>query len=99
MQECFTIARIISTYERASGQKINHDKIQISFSKNVPISLRQEITDHLGVVEVDRHEKYLGSPTIVARSKKAIFHALKREFGRSYKGGRRSSYLGGVRRF
>lgn len=39
VQECSNIANIISTYERASGQRVNYDKTQISFSKNVLPSL------------------------------------------------------------
>lgn len=33
--------------------------------------------DTLGVREVDKHEKYLGLPTIIGRSKKAVFTCLK----------------------
>ena len=76
VQECSEVARI-SIYERASGQKVNYDKSEISFSKSVNHHLRQEIVEILGVTEVDCHEKYLGLPTIVGRSKKAIFSCLK----------------------
>lgn len=50
---------------------------QISFSKNVTLNLRQEIANHLRVQEVDRQEKYLGLPSIVGRSTKAIFSCIK----------------------
>lgn len=86
LQECSILANIISTYERASGQKVNYDKTQISFSKNVPLSMRQQITNHLGVVEVDRHEKYLGLPTIVGKSKKIIFQCIKERIWKKLQG-------------
>ncbi|XP_021734035.1 uncharacterized protein LOC110700740 [Chenopodium quinoa] len=77
LQECSKIADITRVYERASGQKVNLDKTEVAFSKCVSIERRQEIVDTLGVREVDRHEKYLGLPTIIGKSKKAIFAFLK----------------------
>ena len=35
VQECSEVANIISKYERASGQKVNYNKTEISFSKGV----------------------------------------------------------------
>lgn len=77
VQECSVIANIISIYERASGQKVNFDKIEISFSKGVPLSRRQIIRELFGVNEVERHSKYLRLPTIIGKSKKTIFSGLK----------------------
>ena len=77
VQECSEVATIISTYERASGQRVNFHKTEISFSKGVPQSMRQTIIQCLGVQEVDRHSKYLGLLTIVGRSKKTIYSCLK----------------------
>ena len=77
IQECSRIASIISPYERASGQRVNFEKTEITFSKGVPQSVRQIIKEQLGVNEVERHSKYLGLPTIIGRSKKAIFACLK----------------------
>lgn len=54
-----------------------YDKSEIFFNKCVNHHLKQEIVEILGVKEVDIHEKYLGLPTIVGRSKKAIFSCLK----------------------
>ncbi|CAO2814312.1 unnamed protein product [Amaranthus hypochondriacus] len=77
VQECSTVANIISKYERASGQKVNYDKTEISFSKGVHPQLRSNTVEVLGVKEVDRHVKYLGLPTIIGRSKREIFSCLK----------------------
>ncbi|XP_057550420.1 uncharacterized protein LOC130828447 [Amaranthus tricolor] len=75
--ECSNIANIISTYERASSQKVNYEKTQISFSKNVLPSLRAEIASRLTVTEVLHHDKYLGLPNIMGRLKKSIFACIK----------------------
>lgn len=77
MQECSKIAEILSRYEGASGQKINLSKSEITFSKIVTAERRRDICSTLGVREVNRHEKYLGLPTIIGKSKKAIFAGLK----------------------
>lgn len=38
LQECSVIADIISTYEKASGQKVNLNKTEVAFSKCVSIN-------------------------------------------------------------
>ncbi|KAL2895927.1 hypothetical protein RDABS01_000461 [Bienertia sinuspersici] len=86
MQECFVITDIISLYERASGQKVNLDKTEVAFSKYVTIERRKEIVEKLGVNEVDKHEKYLGLPTIIGKSKKAIFASLKERIWKKLQG-------------
>lgn len=43
------------------------------FSKNVEGSRKGDILRVLNMRGVDRHEKYLGLPTIIGRSKKAVF--------------------------
>ena len=79
MQVFSEVAKNISIYETASGQKVNNDKTKISFSKGVNHHLRQEIAEIFRAIKVYRHEKYLGLglPTIVGRSNKAIFSCLK----------------------
>ena len=99
MQKCSKFVNIIGIFERASGQRVNYAKTQISFSKNVLSDVKLEITRRLGVVEVDRHEKYLGLPTIVRKSKKVVFTSIKERIWKKLQGGKKSSYLGPVRRF
>lgn len=48
--------------------------------------MRQEISELLQVREVERHSKYLGLPTIVGRSKKAVFSCLKERIGKKIQG-------------
>ena len=86
LQECSKVADILSTYERASGQKINFNKSEVSFSKRVDADRRKEIKELFGVREVDRHEKYLGLPTVIGRSKKMVFGVLKERVWKKLQG-------------
>ncbi|XP_057249396.1 uncharacterized protein LOC130590838 [Beta vulgaris subsp. vulgaris] len=75
-QECLEIVDLLNKYEAASGQKINYDKSEVSFSKGVSTTQKEELMNLLKMRRVDRHEKYLGIPTVAGRSKKAVFGAL-----------------------
>ncbi|XP_057246803.1 uncharacterized protein LOC130589540 [Beta vulgaris subsp. vulgaris] len=86
LQECSMVADIISVYERASGQKINFNKSEVSFSKNVNVTRRCEIRNLFGVKEVVKHDKYLGLPTLIGRSKKAVFSVLKERVWKKLQG-------------
>ncbi|XP_021728767.1 uncharacterized protein LOC110695850 [Chenopodium quinoa] len=79
LQECSKIADIISIYERALSQKVNLSKTEVAFSKCVSVERRSAIIETLGVREVERHEKYLGLPTIIGKSKKSYFCLLERK--------------------
>lgn len=77
MQEADEVLRILNTYARISGQIINLDKSSINFSPNTPEPIRAHISQSLGIHQVQKFEKYLGSPAELGRSKKAIFSYLK----------------------
>lgn len=68
-----SIKSILQSYEQLSGQKINFDKSEISFSKGLGSCVKDPIRSLLGMKEVERHDKYLGLPTIFDRSKKISF--------------------------
>ena len=44
----------------------------MAFSENVDVGRRYGIRNMLQVREVDRHEKYLGFPMVIGRSKKMV---------------------------
>ncbi|GJS92282.1 reverse transcriptase [Tanacetum coccineum] len=75
-QECQLLKNIIDKYCEASGQVVNYDKSEISFSPNVRHDTRTRVLNILGVREGTHQNKYLGLPTIVGRSKKVIFQAI-----------------------
>ena len=72
-----TIAEILQTYERASGQSINLEKSSAYFSTNTSERQKGQILEILGVKEVDRFVKYLGLPTLIGRAKYNTFFDLK----------------------
>ena len=72
-----TIAEILQTYERASGQSINLEKSSVYFSSNTSKRQKGQILEALGVQEVDRFESYLGLPTLIGRAKYSTFSFLK----------------------
>ncbi|XP_021766307.1 uncharacterized protein LOC110730792 [Chenopodium quinoa] len=75
--ECSKIVDIRNIYEAASGHKINYDKLEVSFSKGVCVRKQEELVDLLKMKPVMKHEKYLGTPTVIGRSKRMVFAALK----------------------
>ncbi|XP_048499711.1 uncharacterized protein LOC104890046 isoform X5 [Beta vulgaris subsp. vulgaris] len=75
-QECTEIVDILNLYELASGQKINYEKSEVSFSKGVSQEQQEALMGILKMRRVDKHDKYLGIPSIAGRSKKAIFDSI-----------------------
>ncbi|GAA0158249.1 hypothetical protein LIER_43437 [Lithospermum erythrorhizon] len=76
VEEALSFMEILRKYEEWSGQKVSVQKSSIVFSPNVQQTNRDAITNILGMSEVATHEKYLGLPTIIGGSKKAIFTSL-----------------------
>ncbi|XP_027086733.2 uncharacterized protein [Coffea arabica] len=77
LQEARHIQDILQLYKEASGQEINLEKSAVVFSSNTDFSTRQDITQFLNIKEVVAHEKYLGLPTIIRRSKREVFSSIK----------------------
>ena len=75
-QECLSIVEMLNKYEAASGQKINYEKSEVSFSNGVSCEQRADLVALLHMRQVDKHQKYLGIPTSSGRSKKVVFREL-----------------------
>ncbi|KAL0439588.1 UNVERIFIED_CONTAM: putative mitochondrial protein [Sesamum latifolium] len=71
------IQSILQVYSKALGQEINMQKSVVVFSKNTPGRLMSTISNGLGIRVADRHEKYLGLPSVVGRSKNAVFNSIR----------------------
>ena len=68
-----TVMNILTKYEEALGQKINHGKTQLFFSANTQEDIKNMVKDLVGVEVVTQYEKYLGLPSFVGRAKKETF--------------------------
>ncbi|KAL0434673.1 UNVERIFIED_CONTAM: hypothetical protein Sradi_0175200 [Sesamum radiatum] len=68
---------ILDIYGQASGQRINLDKSSIVISPNVEDHQRHQIADILGVQLIARHDKYLGLPAVVGKSRRELFQSLR----------------------
>lgn len=77
LREVQEIKNILDRYERASGQKINHENTTIFFGKSIPMSSKSAIKNFLGVPKIKEYEKYLGLTAVVGKNKRASFNYIK----------------------
>jgi hypothetical protein len=73
LANCESISSILHQYELALGQQLNRAKTSIFFTKNTSQDLKLKIQEMFQVPEIKSHEKYLGLPTFVGRSKGVSF--------------------------
>ncbi|XP_072064316.1 uncharacterized protein [Arachis hypogaea] len=77
MKDCESLLKLFRDYEEVSGQVINLDKSSVFFSKNTPLSVRDQLAALLSIPHVGCQNKYLGLPAVVNRSKKETFNFVK----------------------
>ncbi|XP_050237967.1 uncharacterized protein LOC126687449 [Mercurialis annua] len=70
------VKHIIQSYGQASGQIINLTKSSVSFSRNTPESLANQIMQELNLSLMLPSDKYLGLPVQVLSSKNVTFAGL-----------------------
>jgi hypothetical protein len=68
-EETTNLKNIISTYQAASGQLVNMEKLEIMYSKKVPESVKEDIAQIMHMQRVQSFSKYLGMPTQLGRYK------------------------------
>ncbi|KAK3197915.1 hypothetical protein Dsin_021330 [Dipteronia sinensis] len=83
---CAEISRVLKVYERGSGQIVNLQKSNITFSPNVCREIITNIQAVFGVGDANTHDKYLGLPTLVGRNKKKTFNEIKDRIWRRIRG-------------
>ena len=86
VEEGKEILEILKAYEQASGQRINYDKSELSFSQNVLSSRIYLLEEVLAVKAVERHDRYLGLPTLLGRSKTQMFDYVRERVWKKLKG-------------
>jgi hypothetical protein len=77
LANCVAITNVLKVYEDASGQQLNRAKTSIFFTKNTSSEMKAQIQAMFHVLEIKNHEKYLGLPSFVVKSKVATFGELK----------------------
>ncbi|XP_075649604.1 uncharacterized protein LOC142620050 [Castanea sativa] len=80
------LEQILVTYEKASGQQLNREKTSLFFSHNTPQEPKEYIQHLFGADVIKQHETYLGLPSLVGKSKKNTFHALKEKLDNKLSG-------------
>ena len=86
MEECAVLLEKLRWYEKALGQSVNTDKTSLFFSRNTAENLRVAIQSNIGVPVIREHEKYLGLPSFVGRSKYQTFAQLKEKVWKKVNG-------------
>lgn len=76
-REASKVMELLSTYEKASGQRINIGKSTVFFSSNVIPYNKDIVYQELQIQEADDNSKYLGLPNILGRNKTVVFRYLK----------------------
>jgi len=80
------VLNILNIYETASGQVVNVDKSEVSYSRNVGEHTQHELQQRLGFKAVETHDRYLGLPTFIGRSKKIVFQNVRDRIWKKLKG-------------
>ncbi|KAL3506874.1 hypothetical protein ACH5RR_032256 [Cinchona calisaya] len=83
IHEAGMVRRILSQYERASGQSINFTSF---FTRNTTKAEIEVIRWILDDVEKVTQSKYLGLPLVVGRSKSQIFHSIREKMEKKLQG-------------
>ncbi|KFK27798.1 hypothetical protein AALP_AA8G430800 [Arabis alpina] len=73
---CTTILRLLSEYERVSGQAINLSKSAITFGAKVRDDIKSRLRHILNIHNDGGCGKYLGLPESIGRKKKEIFQSV-----------------------
>ncbi|XP_074278012.1 uncharacterized protein LOC141601617 [Silene latifolia] len=85
-EEASRVLEVLRRYEGASGQLVSLEKTTVSFSKGVSTERRNHLAEVLGVAAVEAQEKYLGLPTVIGRSKKALPNILRDKLSKKLQG-------------
>ncbi|PNX92710.1 ribonuclease H [Trifolium pratense] len=84
--EATKILSILQVYQQASGQVVNLDKSEASFSRNVQNEDKNMICNMMGAKAVEAQSRYLGFPIPFGRSKKVVFSVVMDRVWKKVKG-------------
>ena len=70
------LTHIHHLYEKLSGQRLNHNKTSLFFSKNTSGEEKKAILEKVGLPDTQRYDPYLGLPALVGKSRKMAFKGI-----------------------
>lgn len=70
---CDSFLAILKKYEAASDQRINRQKLTITFSSKTPVAIRIKVKERLHIEAEGGIDEYLGLPENFSRRKRDIF--------------------------
>jgi hypothetical protein len=73
IEQAHCVMHCLEMFCQASGQRINNQKTQIFFSKNVDNQLRQDILQHTGFIQANSLGRYLGANICPGRTTRGHF--------------------------
>lgn len=76
MAEISTVKNILDRFTTTSGQRVNFEKSEIAFSRNISNEAANSLGMLCGTHVVRKHGMYLGLPASIGRSKKEIFSSI-----------------------
>ncbi|XP_057443227.1 uncharacterized protein LOC130735144 [Lotus japonicus] len=85
-EEVEVVNQVLTVYQQISGQLLNLDKSEISYSRNVLEERKHAIQERLQVKAVEVQSKYLGLPVFVGRSKSQVFNFIQERVWKKLKG-------------
>ncbi|KAL9671576.1 hypothetical protein QQ045_009146 [Rhodiola kirilowii] len=77
LQNMRVVKSILDRFELLSGQKLNYEKSELFFGKNLDANHARVLCDYLGVKKGEGLSKYLGMPIIFGTNKTAVFRELE----------------------
>ena len=71
--KCEQLIRVLQVYELSTSQQLNQERTSLFFSRNTPPHTQEHIKQLFGAEVIKQHEKYLGLPSLVGKSKRNTF--------------------------
>ncbi|MCH80635.1 hypothetical protein A2U01_0001405, partial [Trifolium medium] len=84
--EACHLMTVFEEYQRVSGQKINMEKSEMTFSPNIYQHIKDDFQEVMPLQVSNNIAKYLGMPTHIGRSKQEVFNFIMDKVRNKLKG-------------
>ena len=93
IENCDSLQRVLNVYELASSQQLNRAKTSLFFNSNTAHEVQEEIKSRFSAQVIKQHEKYLGLPLLVGKTRKILLRRLRTNWLGNWQDGKKSSCL------